>query len=440
MLQAAIKQITALFIFLSIISYSSLINASPNITNVAIQSDAGNQFVVAGAGFSTKTNPKPLLWWHADGGEAPDPISRNTWAGDFMGTISTTLYSEGSKQSYYLDHGVSNKAVLSRVEFNSDKLFMFRKLYEDFDVTKDFAIRVRGRNLSGGILASGMRITGKSSGATGTIRSLYYSSSSDRYDILLKENTTDTVNLNPPIDFIYGETITADNGATFTNAEGSEAYPTGTYRTFNYKTFRIWGDPNNSYPVAQGKQGAYNFNHAHTDVTHWSGGMPVKLYQLPRVWQYQEFVYRASDINTKNGHFEFAINGTRSIESDFISTTTDKPVEYNRIYQSQVSNGAKLGSRAYYDSLYIDDTWHRVMLCDQPSWENCTKWEVQIPVEWSDSQITLNYRLGSLTGLRTVYMYVFDEKGNHNIAGHEMAINFAKSPPKPPSGFSATVQ
>lgn len=418
-------------------SIAAIGHANPDISEAYLDEQDRSKLIIQGSNFSEKSNPTPLLWWHADEGEAPNPISRTTWNGNFQGTHNTAITSLGSNSSYSFDHGTVTGAALGRVDFNSDTLFMYRKLYEDFDVTKKQAIRTRVNHIDG-TLTAGDVVTGLTSGATGKILQFdeSYSENSASTTWINYTDTEGSINSSPPIDFIYGETMKTNTGASFINAEGSEAYPTGTFRTFNYKTVRMWGEKNNSYPVAQGRDGShFNFNHEYTDKTFWSSYMTHKLYQTPEAWQTQELAYQSSSLNQDNGHFEFTINGVREVETNFISITDEHPTPYYRIYQSQVSNGAQPGSNVYYDSLYIDDTWHRVILCDQATYEDCTKWEIQIPREWANGKITLEYRRGSLADAENVYAYIFDNEGNHNAEGFKL-VTIATA--KPPQNFGAS--
>lgn len=395
------------------IAFTASAYANPNIESVTLKD---NKVIITGKAFTNKVNPTPLLWWQADEGLSPSPVSRTAWSGDVKGSLTQDVVYPNSSNSLSFDHGSSGGAALGRIDFESKTLFMFRKLYEDFDVTKNVAHRVRGINLVGE-LKVGDELTGSTSGAKHTVSALNYISSANRYDIFFEHKSDN------PSEFIKGEKITSNRSASLESSENS-------FKSFNYKTFRLWGEANNSYPVAQGIHGSYyNFNHEHTDKTFWSSGMTNKLYQLAGEWQTQQFSYRASDVDSYNGHFEFSIDKVNSVEDDARTVTTEKPTNYNQLYQSQVSNGAQKGSIVYYDQLYVDDTWHRVILCDQPIWNACTQWEIQIPESWNNDKVVAEFRMGSMNEEGDKYLYLFDKSGISNIDGFKIPRSAANHPP-----------
>ena len=147
---------------------------------------------------------------------------------------------------------------------------------------------------------------------------------------------------------------------------------------------------NNIYLNAQGANSSeYVIARANTDATLINKNFINPLNQIPFKWNTEEIVYEASDIDTPNGQWDFYQNGVLASDQGFISRTTERPGLYDTIYQSQVSNGALPGSVVYYDSLYIDDSWHRVVICSSGTYDKCTNREIQIPTGWNENEITV---------------------------------------------------
>ncbi len=166
-----------------------------------------------------------------------------------------------------------------------------------------------------------------------------------------------------------------------------------------------------------------------TDGTTWSGQFTNQiLYQLPKEWKVEELQYQTSGISVKDGIFNFYQKGILGTDNKF---TNRKPDEvdsngktisfsrrYNSIVQSQVSHNVQPGSVMYYDQLYVDDTWHRVVISKGSTWASRENVEIQIPAEWSDNQIVINTNLAGLNITETpLYLYIVDKNGVANENG-----------------------
>lgn len=77
--------------------------------------------------------------------------------------------------------------------------------------------------------------------------------------------------------------------------------------------------------------------------------------------------------------------------------------------------------KRFWDDLYIDTTWSRVMLCNDETYEDATICEPQIPSAWSTTSITVTANLGALTGTKA-YLFVFDSDNNANATGYEVTL------------------
>ena len=73
------------------------------------------------------------------------------------------------------------------------------------------------------------------------------------------------------------------------------------------------------------------------------------------------------------------------------------------------------GMKRYFDDLYADNTYSRVVLGDAPTYSACTIIEPQIPTVWYETSITVTANFGELTD--TAYLYVFDSTNDANATG-----------------------
>src|SRR5690606_35780429 len=102
----------------------------------------------------------------------------------------------------------------------------------------------------------GQIVRGATSGATGIIESVSLNSDKTSGSIFYK-NVEGSINDDPSTDFVYGEKLISDTAAA-QNSEGTDIYPTGTFRTFNYKIIRFWAEQtNNNVFVGPDHQDAY---------------------------------------------------------------------------------------------------------------------------------------------------------------------------------------
>lgn len=70
-----------------------------------------------------------------------------------------------------------------------------------------------------------------------------------------------------------------------------------------------------------------------------------------------------------------------------------------------------------FDDVYIDDSWARVEIGNNSSYGSCTHREIQVPVSWNESNISLEVNQGSLPSNTDLFLFVVDESGNAS-GGH----------------------
>ena len=70
------------------------------------------------------------------------------------------------------------------------------------------------------------------------------------------------------------------------------------------------------------------------------------------------------------------------------------------------------GGGANFDDLFADNTRARVEIGNASTWSGCTQREIQIPVSWSGSSISISANKGSFGSFSGKYLYVVDSSGN----------------------------
>lgn len=88
------------------------------------------------------------------------------------------------------------------------------------------------------------------------------------------------------------------------------------------------------------------------------------------------------------------------------------------------------GESAKSDESYVDFTPARVVVGTAPIFTDCAQFEVQPPISWSDTSITVQGNVGALDDLTGKYAYVVDSYGFTNVNGYEIG----SEPPDPGGG------
>jgi hypothetical protein len=160
-------------------------------------------------------------------------------------------------------------------------------------------------------------------------------------------------------------------------------------------------------------------------------------------WCISEFQDSKGDIDVANGTLKYWLNGARRVnQSNVMNRTTKYPAMYKRIeyatyYAISVpGTNPPNNGKYYFDDMYIDSTWARVMIGNAPTFDACTHREPLIPTAWSSSSITAYFNQGSFPNGQPVYVFVVDADGNASpgkaitIGGAaESSSNLMPSPP-----------
>ena len=81
----------------------------------------------------------------------------------------------------------------------------------------------------------------------------------------------------------------------------------------------------------------------------------------------------------------------------------------------------------YFDDIYINNSWARVEIGDDPDYDSCTHREMQIPTAWSSDSVDITVNQGSFQNGTTAYLFVVDEDGAVNTAGYEVSFSAQSS-------------
>jgi len=210
--------------------------------------------------------------------------------------------------------------------------------------------------------------------------------------------------------------------------------------SFNWKIWRMWpagfGWPN---IYASGSNGIVYVEGVD------SGGYPLNLGLLtgsPNEWRTEEIVLQSnSALGAADGLFWIYVDGVDAGHlpyTDYMEHTLKLNDGSGLMTQNFVVHGVQanytMGSADKYwaDDVYVDTTWARVMLGDQPTWAASTHREIQIPSAWNNSAVTVTLHQGTFAGGSTAYLYVIDADGAVNANGYRVTLGDSISDTAPP--------
>jgi hypothetical protein len=85
---------------------------------------------------------------------------------------------------------------------------------------------------------------------------------------------------------------------------------------------------------------------------------------------------------------------------------------FGRYYHDDVGDGAENDIETQrYGDIYVDNTFSRVEVGDEATYDDCSHREIQIVHSWSNSEIQINSRFGAFTNFVGKYMYVINSAG-----------------------------
>lgn len=151
-------------------------------------------------------------------------------------------------------------------------------------------------------------------------------------------------------------------------------------------------------------------------------------------WNTEQFIGRVqSAAGQTDGFYEYIVNGRRAIQLPYFDYNQKNfimaqgtPGEAWFVHdQSANDPDPPSGARTWWDDIYVDRTWARVMLSNSSTWGTASSgplYEIQIPTAWSNTSITVQINIGEFSNGATAYLYVVDANGDANAPGFPVTI------------------
>jgi len=152
-------------------------------------------------------------------------------------------------------------------------------------------------------------------------------------------------------------------------------------------------------------------------------GLGAQNFPAVGQWQTEEFFVKPeTTIGAYNGIMGYRLNNNqhRSWAENRKMFDSNYNWPLNRIFIDNFSDRnstglAKPGDYIWIDSVYMDNTWARVIIGDSAVYDNCSKKiEIQYPLTWSTGNVSVRFNPGTFSQNESAWLYVFD--ANNNIS------------------------
>jgi hypothetical protein len=157
-----------------------------------------------------------------------------------------------------------------------------------------------------------------------------------------------------------------------------------------------------------------NFNSS--DPRSWSMPYP----QEDSRWYRMDFELHTSSIVQSDGFYKVSLHdpSNTTIQSNSITGMTFQDSEsYYKwfLWQNYMGNG--IGNRSVWlDDLFIQvGSVARVELGDSSSWNESTFREIQRPIKWTDTQVTIDLNTGAFKSGAIAYLFIVDDNGTPSV-------------------------
>lgn len=149
-------------------------------------------------------------------------------------------------------------------------------------------------------------------------------------------------------------------------------------------------------------------------------------------WHLLQFAFGDNwGLDQKDGEFHAWVDGKLVVSDKKILTREDFP-GYKRPFiiglsevwgpNSEKGETDKSPNSFYIDDIYMDNSWARIELGDNPIYESCSHREIQIPTEWSETKISFKVNVGSFVPGARAYLFVINDHGQSNTVGKPVII------------------
>lgn len=161
----------------------------------------------------------------------------------------------------------------------------------------------------------------------------------------------------------------------------------------------------------------------------------------PSAWHLIQVEYAENTgVDRADGVLRLWIDGALRYSTSTLVTNvgTDGPAVNKRpfiigLYDSWPPSDAPVANMyGYYADVYVDNTFARVEIGNAPRYDDCTHREIQYPLSWDPSAVSIRVNQGAFAPGQTAYLFVVDDSGRVNPVGFPVTFGGQSVPPPTP--------
>lgn len=192
---------------------------------------------------------------------------------------------------------------------------------------------------------------------------------------------------------------------------------TGGYPTYSYFRTDGWGRYQYTYPSGSdcGSAGGGS----------WYDGVEDNIFGE---WIFVELIADFGSVGSSNGSIHVFVNGVDQGGEDNYQLLTSSSCLPSSVRFGEYLQDADGTTTNYFDDIYVDNTWARVVIGNASTYASSTQREVQRVSSWGDTAIAFTVNQGGFDPGETAYIYVIDESNNVVDSGQ---ITFASASSDP---------
>lgn len=193
-----------------------------------------------------------------------------------------------------------------------------------------------------------------------------------------------------------------------------------------YPDISFVGWTKNNFPAPGGYTKSYFINHYY-NYHYNEPSSDIKIFWFPdnlrnimtnEGWYNVALQVDQGDVGQSNGNIVASISHLPRtsayeklpLENHMVLDKVDSNIVDSILVGEKIVNGGT-ASMLYYDDIYIDNSWARIEIGDNPEYDKSTLREIQVLDSWSDNSISFRVHQGLLKNNDQAYVFVVDENG-----------------------------
>jgi hypothetical protein len=215
-----------------------------------------------------------------------------------------------------------------------------------------------------------------------------------------------------------------------------------TQASMNLKFFRVWpvglGYPNWYISKSTDSEGGSVWSRRYTESCTGTA-VSFDFHVAGTTFRNDEYIWKtSSSASASDGILQVLIDGVSKVDSSAVTYDCAGSLTPGGLIsiQDDPSNYTPSGD-SWYDDIYVDTTWARVVIGNASTLATSTHREIQIPSAWSASSIDVTVNRGSFGATDTAYLFVVDADGSAS-AGQEITFGDTEADTTPPSVGNAS--